>query len=248
MIFPASSNLAKGLYPSEEAFDFPATVVASQGASILARSAIGAVWSNQFNALLGKLFIKPVAVVSPIGNQPLRQGRDEHKVEKQLDQGYFVGRGACCAYSDRKTMSVDHCHDFGPFAATGFAHFKAPFFADTNIASIKLSFRSMRPRSCKSWARVLSNCSMTPSRAHCWKRRCTVLGDPYRAGKSSHRAPLRNSQSTPFSTLRWSAQGLPRLSVRTGSSFSTSFTAFHCSSVKSTPLCYPIEPLKERYL
>lgn len=248
MIFPTGRNFSEGLYPGEKAFDFPTAAIASQGTSILGFMTIGSVGSNQLYALLAKLRIEFVAVISFIGDQLLWHARDEHEIEKQLNQGHLVGRGACCAYSDRKTMSVDHCHDFGPFAATGLSHFKAPFFADTNIASMKLSFKSMWPRSCRSWASVLSSCSITPSRTHFWKRRCTVFGEPYRRGKSSHRAPLRSSQSTPFNTWRWSAQGLPRPSFLTGSSPSTRFTAIHCSSVKSIHRSYLFRTTMKRYL
>ena len=58
--------------PSEQALDLPATYVAAKDASVLSLGscAIGAMWSNQFDALVLKLRVEFVAVVSFIADQP----------------------------------------------------------------------------------------------------------------------------------------------------------------------------------
>ena len=146
MVVPPGGHLAKGLQPGEKAFDFPATAVTAQRSSILGLTPSGSVGSDQFGALLLELIVESVTVVSLVGDKLEGRGDNEHELKEQLHQRHLVGRGACCADSDRKTMSVDHCHDLGPLAPAGLAHFKAPFFAETNIASMKLSLGSIRPR------------------------------------------------------------------------------------------------------
>lgn len=44
-------------------------------------------------------------------------------------------------------MAVGHTHDIGPFAAFGRSDVTPPFFAGTNVPSMKHSRRSKRPRS-----------------------------------------------------------------------------------------------------
>src|ERR687888_788636 len=80
-------------------------------------------------------------------------------------------RSTSNGYGDRKTSAVCHCHDLRTFAPLGLSHPLSPFFAITNVPSIKHSLRSKSPRSFKSLARDLSMFLNTPVCIHSWKRR-----------------------------------------------------------------------------
>jgi hypothetical protein len=81
-------------------------------------------------------------------------------------------------------MSVYKAHDFGAFAPFGLAHTIAPFFAGANVPSMKLSFRSMPPRSRRSSANAVKILANTPDQLHFWKHRWQVLRGGYRSGRS----------------------------------------------------------------
>ena len=130
-------------------------------------------------------------------------------------------------------MAVCNGHDLGALASFGLADAEPPFFAGTNVPSIKHSLRSRPPRSLRSCATANNTCSSTPERTHCWKRRCAVWHAPYRGGRSFHGAPVRKIQRIPFHTVRRSVHGRPRRSARTRSGGKMDSTIFHCSSVRS---------------
>jgi hypothetical protein len=89
------------------------------------------------------------------------------------------------------------------------------------------------PRNCKSLAKVSSIFRSLPSLTHSWKRRWQVWYGGNLSGKSRHRAPERNIQSTPFITSRSDLRGLPRVVTADGLSNNGSIKD-HCSSVNSS--------------
>jgi len=110
---------------------------------------------------------------------------------------------------------------------------EAPFLADTNVPSIKVSDKSSLPRSSKSCAKVSSTFFNLPSLTHSWKRRWQVWYGGNRSGKSAQRAPLRKIHNTPFITSRSDLRGLPRVATTGGLSNNGSIKN-HCSSVNSS--------------
>jgi len=89
------------------------------------------------------------------------------------------------------------------------------------------------PRNCKSLAKVSNTRLSLPSLTHSWKRRWQVWYGGNLSGKSRHRAPERNIQSTPFITWRSDLRGLPRVVTADGLSNNGSIKD-HCSSVNSS--------------
>jgi hypothetical protein len=151
-----------------------------------------------------------------------------------LDQLDFMRTSRLCVDGERKTSAVCHCQELRTFAPLGLSHRTPPFFATTNVPSMKHSDRSNSPRSHRSWAKVSKTRRSTPARTHCWKRRWQVWYGGNRSGKSFQRAPLRKIQRMPLSTARSSFHGRPRPSGRRGGAGMSGRMMFHCSSVNSS--------------
>jgi hypothetical protein len=146
----------------------------------------------------------------------------------------LMRRSARNPEGDRKTRAVCDCHELGPFADERSTNAIAPFFAPMKEASINVSSRPSCPRANKSSANAQRMPSSTPARCQRWKRRWQVWYGPYRAGRSCHGAPVRNTHNMPFRTCRASRQGLPRLSARRCCPNSTKGRIrSHCTSVRS---------------
>ena len=64
-------------------------------------------------------------------------------------------------------MAVDDRHDLTAFSSTSRADSRAPFLALEKLASMKVSDRSILPRSRKSSASRVSTRVSVPSRRHC---------------------------------------------------------------------------------
>jgi hypothetical protein len=132
-------------------------------------------------------------------------------------------------------MAVCNDHNFAAFAAFGLADTRAPFLADTNVASMKHSDKSSPPRTFKSSAKVLSMVTNAPAFTQAWKYRWHVEPDGYRPGMSRQAAPVRMIQKMPFITSRGSRDGRPRPSARRDRSGIKGLINAHCASVKSIP-------------
>src|ERR1035441_128535 len=174
VILPANDDATIIMEPSKQAFDFPATTVAAQGATVLRD------WSAPVPAVRGdpfhtEMFAYPlmqrIAVVGFIADQSLRCFAEESALERGFDNRGFIRRSADHVHGDRKTMAVCGGHDFAAFAAFCRADTRAPFFAELKLASRKASLRSSFPRSRRSSASVCSKRVNSPERCHCWRRR-----------------------------------------------------------------------------
>jgi hypothetical protein len=237
MTFPTHQQAPEVLQPCEQSLDFPPTFVTPKFSPVLAvrSGAITTMRCDQLDSvLLGKKIVQRVAVVSAIPNQAFRLLRHEAVLDRSRDQLLLMRRSACNPEGDRKTMAVCDCHELAPFADERSTNAIAPFFAPMKEASINVSPRPSCPRANKSSASAHKMPSSTPARCHCWKRRWQVWYGPYRAGRSCHGAPVRNTHNIPFSSCRASRQGLPRLSARRRCPNSTKgLTCSHCTSVRS---------------
>src|SRR5688572_16141287 len=221
MVLVPHNQAAEVVEPSEQTFHFPSSLETAQRPSVLGlvfRPPVLFVRRNHLRAkLLEHLLVEPVAVVSFVTNQTF--GHIGHKAlfHRRGHQLHFSRASTLCAYGDRKTVAVRNRHEFAALPPLSFSHAEPPFFAGTNVPSMKHSRRSRPPRSLRSWATASSTCSSTLERTQFWNRRCTVWYGPYCGGRSCQRAPVRKIQRMPLSTLRRSLQGRPRRSARTRS-------------------------------
>jgi len=110
---------------------------------------------------------------------------------------------------------------------------EAPFLAEMNVPSIKVSDRSSLPRSSKSCAKVSGTFRSLPSFTHSWKRRWQVRYGGNLSGKSAQRAPERKIHNTPFKISRDDRRGLPRVWISSLFSNNGAIKA-HCSLVNSS--------------
>src|SRR5713226_31384 len=177
VMFPTSDQSAEVVQPSEEAFDFPATAVAAQFATVLGDFTVAIVFvrCDEPNAMLfPKMLVERIAIVSAITNHSSGFSSREALLDSGFDELRFMRRSAGDAAGDRKTMAVCDRHDFTAFSAASRADSSAPFFAELKLASMKVSDRSSLPRARRSSASACNRCVKVPSRCHCWKRRWQV--------------------------------------------------------------------------
>jgi hypothetical protein len=174
LMFPAADQSAKVVQPREEALDFPAAAVTTQFAAVLGAvpAAIVLVGCDEPDVVfLQQALVQRIAIIGAVADhsfwlssrEPLRDGR--------FDQSRFMRRSAGHAAGDRKTMAVCDRHDFAAFAAASWADSSAPFFAELKLASMKVSDKSILPRSRKSSASFCSTRVSSPERCQDWKRR-----------------------------------------------------------------------------
>ena len=241
MIFITHHQTTEVLQPSEEPFDSPATLVATQGTTVLGDgfAAVIAMGGDELYALLSKLSIKSIAVISPVPDKFLGCGISEALGESVLDKGDFMRTSRRRVRGDWNTSAVCHCHEFGALAAPRGANASAPFFAATKVASTKHSPRSSLPRLRKSSANASSTLRNTPARAHCWKRRWQVWYGGKRSGRSCQRAPDRKIHRMPFNTSRSSRRGLPLPSLRLFGLGISDLMIAHCLSLSSSRCAMP---------
>ena len=129
-MFPTSDQSAEVVQPSKEAFDFPASAVAAQFATVLGdfTVAIVLVRCDEPNAMLfPKMLVERIAVISAIANHSLGFSAREALLDGGFDELRFMRRSAGDAAGDRKTMAVCDRHDFTAFSAASRADSSAPF-------------------------------------------------------------------------------------------------------------------------
>jgi hypothetical protein len=176
-IFPAADESAEVVKPSEEALNFPAAAVAPQFPTVLGAlaTAIVLVGRDEPDAmLLQQALIQRIAIVGTVTDHSFWLGSREPLRDGGLDELRFMRRSAGDAAGDRKTMAVRDRHDFAAFAAASRADSSAPFFAELKLASMKVSDKSILPRSRKSSASLCSTRVSSPERCQDWKRRWQV--------------------------------------------------------------------------
>ena len=193
MIHIANIQSSKILEPGKQPLYPPSLPIFAQFSPILC----GCLFSSRpmgsdqlYTSLVKKLFIKLIAIVSLIANKAVRRIAHKTSVDRCLDKLHCMGRSAFKVREKRKTRSVRNGHDIGAFAAFCRTNSKTPFFAGTNVLSIKASRMSISPRSYKLYARLQTMPANTPCLTHCWKRLCQVWYGGYLSGKSFQGAPV----------------------------------------------------------
>jgi len=174
LLFPAADESAEIMEPSEEALDFPAAAIAPQFPAVLGALAAAIVLVRRDQpdmVFLPKALVERIAVVGPVADHSFWLGSRETLRDGGFDEFCFMRRSAGHAAGDRKTMAVCDRHDFAAFAAASWADSSAPFFAELKLASMKVSDRSILPRSRKSSASFSNTRVSSPERCQDWKRR-----------------------------------------------------------------------------
>ena len=174
LMFPAADESPEVVEPSKEALDFPAAAVTTQFATVLGvlPAAIVLVGRDKPDTVfLQQALVQRVAVVGAIADHSFRLGSCETLCDGRFHEARFMRRSAGHATGDRKTMAVCDRHDFAAFAAASRADSRAPFFAELKLASMKVSDKSILPRSRKSSASVCRVRVSNPERCQDWKRR-----------------------------------------------------------------------------
>jgi hypothetical protein len=177
LIFPAADESAEVVEPSEEALDFPAAAVTTQFAAVLGAlsTAVVLVGRDESDAvLLQQALIERITVVGAVADHSFGLGSRKPLCEGGFNEFRFMRRSASDAAGDRKTMAVCDRHDFAAFAAASWTDSSAPFFAELKLASMKVSDKSILPRSRKSSASFCSTRVSNPERCQDWKRRWQV--------------------------------------------------------------------------
>ncbi len=226
--------------PGIRAFDFPATSVAPELATVIKGFLVfvPAVGSDQLDPALFHASPQRITVIAFIGNDALRFGawptaaaRHSHPRERGFGESDFVRRGRRQECSQRNTLAVDQYHPLRAFATLGFSDGSAPFFAGAKLPSMNVSSQRNNPRwsSIASSARQASSHTSRSSQSRNRRQQVTPLG--YRLGMSRHRAPLLSTQSMPSKQARFEAQGRPLPSRRRLGSGMKSLILSHCSSV-----------------
>lgn len=237
MIIEPNQNPTEILQPCKQTLDLPAPLVAPKFPSVLRflPLAIGFMRRDQFSCKLGKAFIQWIRIISFIADQLSWSLVGKTRTESLFDKSDFMRLSTFRVDGERKTSRVCHCHELRAFAPLGLSNSEAPFFATMNVPSMKHSDKSSPPRACKSSAKLSSTRLSVPSLLHCWNLRWQVWYGGNLPGRSHHRAPERNIQSTPFITSRSSRRGRPRVWTDSVLSKNGSIKD-HCSSVNSSRL------------
>ena len=236
MVFVSHNNSPKILQPGKQTLDFPSTPITPELSAILGRRLFtpSAVWRDHLNAaLMQKLLIKTVTVISFIANKLIGCILGKTTVDSCLNKLYFMGRSAFHVSGDRKTRSVCDCHDLGAFAALCLADSKTPFFAGAKQPSMKASRISIWPRSYRSSTSSWAMRWKMPSRTHCWNQRWHVWYGGYRCGRSFQGAPVRKIQKIAFRISRESRGRRPLGSFLGVNNAITGSIRLHCSFVSS---------------
>lgn len=226
--------------PRDGTFDFPATPIAAQLATVRKRSVllIAPIRRNQLHPQPSQSPPQGIAVIGLIGDHPWRalarptpRTWNLHLLERGFGQRGFVPGCNFQENSQRNTLAINHQHPLGALAPLGFSHGQAPFFAGAKLPSMKTSSHCSKPRRSRSPSRVRQTSSKTPSSSQYCKRRQHVAALGYLGGRSRQGAPLRNTHKMPSKHARLSAQGRPRPSRRRLSLGKSGSNFFHCWSV-----------------
>jgi len=213
--------------PGNGPFNLPAALVPSKGSAILKFfSFILPGWGDKLNASAFEILTQLIRVIGFVSNQVF--WRSAQLINRFVNERYLMWAGRGKGHSQRNTLAIRHHHELGALAPLGFPDFRAPFFAETKLPSIKHSAQSIWPFLSSSRIKVRQSFSQTPCSSHIFKRLQQVLGLGYFSGRSFHLAPVRRIQRMPSTTKRLFFHGRPLL-FNFGSNGSI---FFHCFSVK----------------
>lgn len=234
VVFVASYDPSKVLYPTDGSFDFPAALIPSQLSPVLRGRlrAILAMGTDELRSGALQPFTQGIAVCGFVVNQAIDSTTQDALTEERFNQRHFGGTGTRDYRRQRQTVTVGEHHCLGALAAFGLANAFTPFFADENVPSAMDSSRLILPRRSSIRRSLPHALSQTPASVQAFNRRQHVAGEGKCPGRSFHRAPLRRIQIIPSTHGRDATWGRPPLGP-TGFSGNKSEMRFHCSSLSS---------------
>jgi len=232
--FVARDQSAEVLQPTDRAFDFPATPIASQSSAILSGrlDSVAAMRADQLDAAPLQALTQWIAISSSIVDQVTRDSTKDSFYEQRLNECYFVRAGACRIGSEREALGVGKNHNLGALASLRLTDLMTPFFAEANVPSAKVSSLFTRPRRSRFRTNRVQAFSQMPASVHSRCRRQQVDVEGKCLGTSFHRAPLRSIHKMPSTQGRGDTAGRPPLRPTVGSG-NKSAISDHCSSVSS---------------
>ena len=197
----------------------PSVPVPSRFAFILMSSSLVFITrpNNRFNTATDQQSPKFIAVIGSVSNEPLRFALftlpDFYLDAVKL---HFRRGSLLHVYSKRSTRAIGQYHEHCSLATFCLTDQSAPFFARTNIPSIKHSSQRTFCWS-ESWLRKARHrFRRTPVSAQVLRRRWTVLIESYISGNSLHGAPVQSIQRMPSRHFRSSTGGRPSFRFRLG--------------------------------
>jgi hypothetical protein len=242
MVLPAPHQTAKISQPRKGPRHLPPALITPQLPPILQRRpcTVVAVRTDQINASPGQALTQFVRIAGFVVDQPLgalprttaTASGHRYRVQDRLKQLHVGWGRRFQEVSQRNTFAVDHHQPLRAFAPLGFAHAGPPFVAGAKLPSAKASDQSSWPWLSSCPRKVRQTLSQMSCSSQSRKRRQQVLGDGYRLGRSSQRAPVRSIHKMPSKQGRFGIgfgppQGDALGSGNKGAIFS------HCSSVSS---------------
>ena len=142
MILVASDKPPIVLKPTDRAFDFPATTVATECATVL-RGRLGAIRpmrADEFDTPSPESFTQRIAVGGRIVDQPLRLASKDAVFEEWFNECYFMRTSARRVDTERETMAVGKHHDLGALATFRLADL-SPLFLLTKTFRRQMTLR-----------------------------------------------------------------------------------------------------------
>ena len=153
--FMADEKTTEVAQVREGAFDFPASAIAAERASILQgrATAATAVRTDQFDSASRQPGPEALRVVSAITDEAggtiawsaCTDARHLHCLQGFFREGNFRRRGAKESTSQRYTRAVCHHHPLCTFATFGFTHAEPPFLALAKLPSMNTSSQLSLP-------------------------------------------------------------------------------------------------------
>ena len=228
----------EGLQPRVCSLDDPSALVSSELPSVLVRgdAIVPARRDDWLNVTLEQQRTHLVAVIPTICNQPLglatfgSASSDAPILQGLFEQFHLRWGSLLHVYSERSTLAIGQYHELCSLASFSLPDQRAPFFAVMNMPSMKHSSHRTFFLS-SNWSRKARHMfRSTSDSAHSFKRRWTVLFEPYLSGNSLQGAPVQRIQRMPSKHKRSSAGGRPPFfrRLRLGSS---ALINSHCLSV-----------------
>jgi hypothetical protein len=216
----AHDEAAKVSQPGQGPFDHPPPAIAPQlPAVLMSRPLVAAPrWDNRLNTAPGQSSTQRIAIIPPIGDQPLgplaRPPRlpgppNSDRVECLFEEGNLCRGRRLQVCSQRSTRAIDQNRPLCTLTPLGFPDLGPPFLAGMKEPSAKHSSQRIFSRSL-SWAKnARQSFKSAPVSSHCFSRRQHVLGLPYLRGSSLHWAPVQRIHRMPSKQRRSATRGRP---------------------------------------
>jgi hypothetical protein len=216
----AHDEAPKMSHPGKGPFDNPSPSIAAQLPTVLMGRPLVAAprRDNRLNASPDQSSPQGIAVIPPIGDQPLGPltwpprlpgPPDSNRVERLFEESNLRRGRRVQVCSPRSTRAIDQNHPLCTLAPLGFPDLGPPFLAGMKEPSAKHSSQRSFSWSLRGAKNARQSFKSTPVSSHCFSRRQHVLGLPYLRGSSLHWAPVQSIHRMPSKQRRSATRGRP---------------------------------------